>query len=70
MSENSNPHSMIENESGKSSEFMSLAISILTHSGKNDPPRSAQSSFPTGPWCIAFEFRDGDAYAVKFEQYH
>ena len=23
-----------------------------------------------GPWCITFEFRDGDAYAVKFEQYH
>ena len=23
-----------------------------------------------GPWCITFEFRDVDAYAVKFEQYH
>ena len=23
-----------------------------------------------GPWCITFEFRDGDAYAVKLEQYH
>ncbi len=23
-----------------------------------------------GPWCITFEFRDGDAYAVDFEQYH
>ncbi len=23
-----------------------------------------------GPWCITFEFRDGDALAVDFEQYH
>ena len=23
-----------------------------------------------GPWCITFEFEDGDAYRVNFEQYH
>ena len=23
-----------------------------------------------GPWCITFEFMDGDAYRVDFEQYH
>ena len=23
-----------------------------------------------GPWCITFEFDDGDAYRVDFEQYH
>jgi proteic killer suppression protein len=23
-----------------------------------------------GPWCITFEFTDGDAYQVDFEQYH
>jgi proteic killer suppression protein len=23
-----------------------------------------------GPWCITFEFRDGDAYLVDFEQHH
>jgi proteic killer suppression protein len=23
-----------------------------------------------GPWCITFEFREGDAYAVDLEQYH
>lgn len=23
-----------------------------------------------GPWCITFEFSDGDAYALDFEQYH
>jgi proteic killer suppression protein len=22
-----------------------------------------------GPWCITFEFEDGDAYRVDFEQY-
>lgn len=22
------------------------------------------------PWCITFEFRDGDAYVLDFEQYH
>lgn len=22
------------------------------------------------PWCITFEFEDGDAYRVDFEQYH
>ena len=23
-----------------------------------------------GPWCITFEFKDGDALKVDFEQYH
>ena len=23
-----------------------------------------------GPWCITFEFREGDAHRVDFEQYH
>lgn len=23
-----------------------------------------------GPWCITFEFEEGDAYRVDFEQYH
>ena len=23
-----------------------------------------------GPWCITFEWDDGDAYRVKLEQYH
>ena len=23
-----------------------------------------------GPWCITFEFRDGDAHVLDFEQYH
>ena len=23
-----------------------------------------------GPWCITFEFRQGDAYRVDLEQYH
>ena len=23
-----------------------------------------------GPWCIMFEFKDGDAHRVDFEQYH
>lgn len=23
-----------------------------------------------GPWCITFEFSDGHAYRVDFEQYH
>lgn len=23
-----------------------------------------------GPWCITFEFKDGDAYVMDFEQYH
>ena len=23
-----------------------------------------------GPWCITFEFIDGDAYVVDLEQYH
>jgi len=23
-----------------------------------------------GPWCITFEFREGDARAVNLEQYH
>lgn len=23
-----------------------------------------------GPWCVTFEFNDGNAYIVDFEQYH
>jgi proteic killer suppression protein len=23
-----------------------------------------------GPWCVTFEFSEGDAYRVDFEQYH
>jgi proteic killer suppression protein len=23
-----------------------------------------------GPWCITFEFEDGDAFRVDLEQYH
>jgi proteic killer suppression protein len=23
-----------------------------------------------GPWCLTFEFEDGNAYQVDFEQYH
>lgn len=23
-----------------------------------------------GPWCVTFEFEDGDAFRVDFEQYH
>ncbi|WP_374308119.1 type II toxin-antitoxin system RelE/ParE family toxin [Methylocella sp.] len=23
-----------------------------------------------GPWCVTFEFEDGDAWRVDFEQYH
>jgi toxin HigB-1 len=23
-----------------------------------------------GPWCITFEFKDGDAFEVDLEQYH
>jgi toxin HigB-1 len=23
-----------------------------------------------GPWCLTFEFKDGDAYLVDFVQYH
>ncbi len=23
-----------------------------------------------GPWCITFEFHDGDAHVVDYEQYH
>ncbi|WP_132312815.1 type II toxin-antitoxin system RelE/ParE family toxin [Martelella mediterranea] len=23
-----------------------------------------------GPWCVTFEFENGDAYVVDFEQYH
>jgi hypothetical protein len=23
-----------------------------------------------GPWCITFEFEDGDACRIDFEQYH
>jgi len=33
-----------------------------------DPTR--YSVHVNGPWCITFEFREGDVYRVDFEQYH
>ena len=33
-----------------------------------DPTR--YSVHINGPWCITFEFKDGDAYRVDYEQYH
>lgn len=33
-----------------------------------DPVR--YSVHVNGPWCITFEFDDGNAYRVDFEQYH
>jgi proteic killer suppression protein len=32
------------------------------------PPR--YTIHVNGPWCITFEFKDGDAYRVDLEQYH
>jgi proteic killer suppression protein len=32
------------------------------------PPR--YTVHVNGPWCITFEFEDGDALQVGFEQYH
>ena len=32
------------------------------------PPR--YTVHVNGPWCITFEFEDGDAYRVDYEQYH
>lgn len=33
-----------------------------------DPKR--YSVHVNGPWCLTFEFEDGDAYGVELEQYH
>jgi proteic killer suppression protein len=33
-----------------------------------DPVR--YSVHVNGPWCVTFEFENGDAYRVDFEQYH
>jgi proteic killer suppression protein len=33
-----------------------------------DPARF--SIHVNGPWCVTFEFSNGDAYNVDFEQYH
>jgi proteic killer suppression protein len=33
-----------------------------------EPPR--YTVHVNGPWCLTFEFLDGDAYRVDFEQYH
>ena len=49
LSENLNPRSMIENESGKSREFLSLTISILTLSGYNRPTSFGAIQFSDRP---------------------
>jgi len=38
------------------------------HSLRGDPRR--YSIHVNGPWCITFEFEDGDAYRANYEQYH
>ena len=36
--------------------------------GGFNPPR--YTIHINGPWCVTFEFENGDAYIVDFEQYH
>ncbi|HKY85447.1 MAG TPA: type II toxin-antitoxin system RelE/ParE family toxin [Pseudorhodoplanes sp.] len=38
------------------------------HALHGDPRR--YTVHVNGPWCITFEFEDGDALRVDFEQYH
>jgi len=38
------------------------------HPLKRKPQR--YSIHVNGPWCLTFEFEDGDVYRVDFEQYH
>lgn len=38
------------------------------HALKGKPQR--YSIHVNGPWCLTFEFEDGDALRVDFEQYH
>jgi proteic killer suppression protein len=38
------------------------------HPLKGKPQRF--SIHVNGPWCLTFEFIDGDAYRIEFEQYH
>jgi proteic killer suppression protein len=33
-----------------------------------NPPR--YTVHVNGPWCITFEFHEGDAHVIDFEQYH
>lgn len=34
----------------------------------HNPPR--YTVHVNGPWCITFEFEEGDAHVIDFEQYH
>ena len=38
------------------------------HPLKGKPQR--YSIHVNGPWCLTFEFEDGDALRIDFEQYH
>ena len=38
------------------------------HALRGKPQR--YSVHVNGPWCITFEFKDGDAHRVDLEQYH
>lgn len=38
------------------------------HGLRGKPKRYA--THVNGPWCVTFEFEDGDAYRVDLEQYH
>ena len=38
------------------------------HALRGKPPR--YTVHVNGPWCVTFEFEDGDAYRVDLEQYH
>lgn len=38
------------------------------HPLRRKPPR--YSLHVNGPWCITFEWRDGEAWQVDLEQYH
>ena len=54
-------------DAAEAPEDMNLpGFNFHTLEGHN-PPRD--TVHVNGPWCITFEFRDGDAHVIDFEQY-
>ena len=53
----------------RASDVMQLNQPGVDFHGLHGKPKR-YSMHVNGPWCITFEWRDGDAWRVMLEQYH
>ena len=65
LSENSKPHVKVENESGKSSQLLSLICPILAYLGYNESAKSDSVEFSDTPYLLCYSSRRATAFSMR-----